>query len=203
VNAALLDELLAGYVAPVRVAFAAPTPAKAANPAKDEHPCGPAPASASCEGLRIPAKAVGAGDEADADSQNFAGIRRGQPGPRSEDTCGSSQDSQNSQGVAGATRCDANLAAAVAWTDADISAFLNRRARLLRWGWAEPEAEKLAERLVKRDRDDADDRVSCADCGHYRSGRCGNHRHAGLISPELGRDLAVMLQRCSGFQPSR
>ena len=35
-----------------------------------------------------------------------------------------------------------------AWNDADISAFLDRRARLLRWGWAEPEAEKLAERLV-------------------------------------------------------
>ena len=38
----------------------------------------------------------------------------------------------------------------LAWTDADIARFLDRRARLMRWGWAEPEAEKLAERLVKR-----------------------------------------------------
>ena len=70
----------------------------------------------------------------------------------------------------------------------------------MRWGWAEPEAEKLAERLVKRDREQ-DDRVCCADCRHYRPGRCGNHRAALLHSPELGRDLAATLQRCPGFKP--
>ncbi len=92
--------------------------------------------------------------------------------------------------------------AAVAWTDADISVFLDRRARLMRWDWAEPEAEKLAERLVTRDREH-DDRVSCTDCQHYRPGRCGNHRAAGLNSPEMGRALATMLQRCEGFQSGR
>lgn len=92
--------------------------------------------------------------------------------------------------------------AAVAWTDADIARFLDRRARLLRWGWAEPDAETLAERLVKRDREH-DGRVSCTDCGHYRQGRCGNHKAALLHSPEVGRDLAAMLQRCPGFQPMR
>lgn len=92
--------------------------------------------------------------------------------------------------------------AAVAWTDADIAAFLDRRARLLRWGWAEPEAEKLAERLVKRHRE-RDERVSCVDCGHYRPGRCGNHRRAGLHAPDLGSDLAAMLQRCPGFESAR
>ena len=92
--------------------------------------------------------------------------------------------------------------AAVAWTDADISAFLDRRARLLRWGWAEPDAEKLAERLVKRDREH-DERVSCTDCNHYRPGRCGNHRRAGLNVADVGRDLAAMLQRCPGFQSAR
>ena len=89
--------------------------------------------------------------------------------------------------------------AAVAWTDADISAFIERRARLLRWGWAEPEAEKLAERLVKRDREH-DERVSCADCAHYQPGRCSNHRCAGLNAAEVGRDLVALLQRCHGFQ---
>jgi hypothetical protein len=99
-------------------------------------------------------------------------------------------------------RIDGTDSPAVAWNDADISAFLDRRARLLRWGWAEPEAETLAERLGKRDREQ-DDRVSCTDCTHYRPGRCGNHRAAGLNSPELGRDLATMLQRCPGFESAR
>jgi hypothetical protein len=86
----------------------------------------------------------------------------------------------------------------VACTDTDVARFLDRRARLLRWGWAEPDADALAERLVRRDRE-ADPRVSCADCQHYRPGRCGNHRRAGLGSDEVGRDLAGLLQRCDGF----
>lgn len=88
---------------------------------------------------------------------------------------------------------------AVSWTDADIERFQSRRDRLMRWGWAEPEAETVAERLVKRDREQDDDRVSCADCRHYRPGRCGNHRHAGLHSPDVGRPLVALLQRCPGF----
>lgn len=92
--------------------------------------------------------------------------------------------------------------AAVAWTDADIARFLDRRARLIRWRWTEPEAEKLAERLVKRDREQ-DDRVNCADCRHCQPGRCGNHRRAGLSSPTVGRELVRLLQRCSGFQTTR
>ena len=87
--------------------------------------------------------------------------------------------------------------AAVAWTDADIVAYLGRRARLVRWGWTEANAERLAERLVRRDRE-SDDRGACVECRHYRPGRCGNHRDAGMYSAELGRDLAAMLQRCGG-----
>ncbi|MBA4178599.1 MAG: hypothetical protein C0505_18870 [Leptothrix sp. (in: Bacteria)] len=86
----------------------------------------------------------------------------------------------------------------VAWSDADTARFLDRRARLLRWRWPEAEAERWAARLVLRDRE-ADPRVSCTDCRHYRPGRCGNHRRAGLQAPELGRDLAGLLQRCPGF----
>jgi hypothetical protein len=89
--------------------------------------------------------------------------------------------------------------AAVAWTDTDIARFLARRDRLMRWGWSEPEAEALAERLVLRDRE-ADPRVSCADCQHYRPGKCSNHRRAGLLSAEVGRDMAGLLQRCAGFK---
>ena len=193
-SAALLDDLLAGYVGRVHVALAAPSPAKAAKAANPEHLCGPALALAICEGLRIPANPAGADIEASPNSQTFAGIRKPVIGPRSEQTCGSSQDSQLSQG------CPLPCTAAGAWTDADIAHFADRRARLLRWGWPEADAEKLAERLVKRDREH-DDRVSCTDCRHYRPGRCGNHPRAGLTVAEVGRDLAAMLQRCTGFRP--
>lgn len=45
-----------------------------------------------------------------------------------------------------------------------------------------------------------DERVRCTDCAHYRPGRCGNYRAARLHSPEVGRDLAALLQRCLGFR---
>ena len=137
------------------------------------------------------------------ESQTFAALRNPQSEPQTEEACGSSQDSQISQGCPSTCASVAPLdLAAVAWTDADIARFLDRRARLLRWGWAELEAEKLADRLVRRDRE-ADERVSCTDCQHYRPGRCSNHKRAGLCAPDLGRDLAAMLQRCPGFQPAR
>ncbi len=91
---------------------------------------------------------------------------------------------------------------AVAWSDSDMARFHERRARLLRWRWPEAEAERWAARLVQRDRD-ADPRVSCSDCGAYRPGRCANHRRAGLLSPEVGRDWVARLQRCPGFQTVR
>ncbi len=90
--------------------------------------------------------------------------------------------------------------AAVAWTDTDIARFLDRRARLMRWGWTEAEAEMQADRLVRRDRE-YDDRVSCVDCQHYEVRRCRNHRRAALQSAEVGREFAEVLQRCPGFAP--
>ena len=86
------------------------------------------------------------------------------------------------------------------WNDGEIQAFTHRRDRLLRWGYPEQDADDLAERLTLRDREH-DERVSCTDCRHYRPGRCGNHRAAGLRVPDMGRDLAAMLQRCEGFTP--
>ena len=82
--------------------------------------------------------------------------------------------------------------------DAETTAHSERRARLLRWGWAAPQAEALAARLTRRDREQ-DARVSCIDCKHYRPGRCGNYRRAGISAPDVGRDMAVFLQRCPGF----
>ena len=62
-----------------------------------------------------------------------------------------------------------------------------------------PDALHVMNRLVTRDREH-DERVSCTDCRHYRPGRCGNHRRAGLHGAEVGRDLAGLLQRCPGFE---
>jgi hypothetical protein len=141
------------------------------------------PDSGVCEGLRISAKAAG-------DSQKFADIRRPQNDPQSEQRCGVSQDSQLSQGR---PPTDAS--------DADTARFIERRDRLLRWGWPADEAEALAERLTRHDRERGDSMVSCTDCRHYRPSRCSNHRRAGLQSADVGRDLASLLQRCPGFDP--
>lgn len=83
--------------------------------------------------------------------------------------------------------------------DGGRARFLNRRARLLRWGWPDCRATHLAERLAQRDREQ-DERVSCADCRHARADRCVNHRHAGLNGPALGPDLVALPQRCPGFR---
>lgn len=95
-------------------------------------------------------------------------------------------------------RPDSPELTALAWTDSDIARFLTRRARLLRWGWPEPDAVELAGRLAKRDRD-RDDRVNCTDCMHFRPGRCDNHRQAALTVASIGKDWSALLQRCDGF----
>jgi hypothetical protein len=198
---ALLDELLSGFAPPVGSAWSDPTPAKAAKAADRKHPCGLAADSAPCEGVRKPANLSPGDATAATDSQEFAAFRNPENGPESKQPRGFSQDSQDSLGLPGPTTIGDDLAA-VAWTDGDIARFLDRRARLLRWGWPEHEAEKLADRLVRRDRE-ADPRVSCTDCRHYRPGRCGNHRAAALMTAEVGRDLATMFQNCPGFEGSR
>lgn len=194
--AALLDDLLQAFTGAAPAVVPADAPAKAANPANRKHWRGILADGLSCEVLRIPANPAPANTSSAEDSQTFASVRSLPNALESEERRALSQDSQDSQRLGPTQQC-LDLAA-VAWTDADVSRFLHRRARLLRWGWAEPEAEALAERLVKRDRD-TDPRVTCTECSHYRPGRCSNHRSAGLSTAEVGRDLAGMLQRCAGF----
>lgn len=197
--ARLLDELLSGFAPLAGDVHPDPTPAKAANPAIRQLPPGLAADSVPCEGAR---KLANHGPDewlAATGSQAFAADRKSEHAQQSQQPCGLSQDSQNSQRLTGPMQPGPDLAA-TAWTDLDISRFLDRRARLLRWGWPEPEAENLAERLTLRDRV-ADQRVTCIECSNYKPGRCGNHRRAGLMVAEVGRDLAAMLQRCPGYQP--
>lgn len=42
-------------------------------------------------------------------------------------------------------------------------------------------------------------KAPCTDCLNYRPGRCVAHKAAALHRPEIGRDLAGMLQHCPGF----
>lgn len=86
------------------------------------------------------------------------------------------------------------------WNDAEIELFTTRTLHFIRRGITAGDADDLAESLVLRDRD-GDDLRLCLECQHYRPAHCGNHRAAGLNSPELGRVLAATLQRCPGFEP--
>lgn len=197
-NAGAVAELWADLIGEPAKRMLAPTPANPANSANREHSCGlPADSVAAkrCESLRT---LDGAAAVAGADSQEFAAVRSMANGLQSQQPCGVSQNSQDSQRCPETTHCEtlADGLSAVAWTDADIARFLDRHARLLRWGWAEPEAEKLAERLTLRDRE-GDDRRLCVECAHYRFGRCRQPERAG-VAPDLGV-LATMLQRCPAF----
>ena len=67
-------------------------------------------------------------------------------------------------------------------------------------------AEKLADRLVIRDRD-MDDRIVCFECCHLRNGwRCMSWRNAGAwvhhSNSKLQNDFVHQLQRCPGFKPA-
>lgn len=95
---------------------------------------------------------------------------------------------------------EADDAARVYFWDADAEAFKARRDWMRRCGWDRAEAEAVAERLTHRALE-GDDRRVCVDCGHYRPGRCGAHRRAGLQSAEIGRTLAALPQRCGGYFP--
>jgi TubC N-terminal docking domain len=96
-----------------------------------------------------------------------------------------------------ATRCHAEP-----WDDEACGRFVARVGRLLRLGFDATDADDLSERLHLRDID-GDDRACCIECTHYRPGRCGNHRAAGLHTSEVGRDLASLLQRCPGSNVDR
>lgn len=195
--ALLLDELLAGFTSPAYVAPPDITPANPAKPANRQDQSGPALVRWSCDEKRKPANADPVSSAVESDAQRFAAIRKPQDRPSSQQRRELSQGSQPSQGLPRTGDHD-DVLVAVVWSDSDISRFLDRRARMLRWGWPELEAEKMAERLTLRDRT-ADERVSCIECGNYKPSRCGNYSRAGLSGAELGRDLAEMLQRCPGF----
>lgn len=79
----------------------------------------------------------------------------------------------------------------------------NMAARLARFtdkGMSLDDAERLADRLVIRDRE-GDDRRLCLECAHLQghgSWRCGNSGPADVAPLVLAPELVMMLQRCAG-----
>jgi hypothetical protein len=81
----------------------------------------------------------------------------------------------------------------------------NMAARLGRFtdkGMGLDDAERLADKLVTRDRD-GDDRRLCLECAHLHGAgrwRCGNCGPADVAPQVLAPELVTLLQRCGGFR---
>ncbi len=91
-----------------------------------------------------------------------------------------------------------------AMTGAEIDTFTACLARFTDKGLSLIDAEALAEKLVIRDREGDDRRVSL-ECAHlHHGGRCGNWQAAGVAirarDAQLPGDFTTMLQRCDGFK---
>lgn len=84
----------------------------------------------------------------------------------------------------------------------EISTFMARLRSFTDKGVDLTEADRLADKLVARDRE-GDDRRLCLECAHLGGAgrrRCGNWQRADLGDAALPLDLVFLLQRCHGFQ---
>jgi hypothetical protein len=82
----------------------------------------------------------------------------------------------------------------------EIAVFNQRENIFIAHGW--DAAEAVADRLVRRDREN-DDRVVCLECVHYTKRWCANAKAAELSptksSTQIATDFIPLLQRCPGF----
>ena len=89
-----------------------------------------------------------------------------------------------------------------AMNGAEIDTLTSRLVQLTDRGLILADAERLADKLVQRDRE-GDDRRVCLECLHLQRGRCGNWQVAGVAirsrDAQLPPDLILQLQRCDGF----
>jgi len=82
----------------------------------------------------------------------------------------------------------------------EIYTFMSRVARFTDKGMSGGDADRMADRLVIRDRN-SDGRRSCLECAHLQGAvRCGNWLTAGVGREGLAHGLVTMLQRCGGYQ---
>ena len=85
----------------------------------------------------------------------------------------------------------------------EIDALTARLSHFTRRGLIELESEKLADKLVLRDRE-SDDRRLCLECAHLagRAGamRCAQWQRAGLGAAGVPAGFHLVLQRCDSFK---
>jgi hypothetical protein len=90
-----------------------------------------------------------------------------------------------------------------AMNTAELDAFTARLARFTDMGMILADAERMADKLLIRDRE-SDDRRVCMECVNlHRGSRCRQWHRAGIATrsqdAQLPGDLVTMLQRCDGF----
>ena len=96
-----------------------------------------------------------------------------------------------------------------AMTGREIDTFTARLHHFTRRGLAEPDAEKLADKLMTRDRE-SDDRRLCLECAHLAGYAgpwgCRNWQRAAVANKARDAQLSAALvnqpQRCDGFKDS-
>jgi hypothetical protein len=185
-SAALLDDLLAAFMAPLAPAGKAPIPLRRQSYRR--------------EGSRTATTMLLRLDCDKQDSQIFARNLSAETNAGGEDTCGPSRASQNSHRHRPAMDEAASPdAQPLSRLTTDTVAVMDRSTRLMRRGWPEHGATRLAERLARHDHE-LDGRVSSANCGHRRY---GNYKRAGPNATEIGSALASVLQRCPGHAPRK
>ena len=89
-----------------------------------------------------------------------------------------------------------------AMNSGEIDTFTARLQRFTDKGVSYDDAERLADKLVIRDRE-SDDRRLCLECAHLQGAvrwRCGYWQTADVARDGLARELVLMLQRCGGFR---
>ena len=94
-----------------------------------------------------------------------------------------------------------------AMTGREIDTLTARLHHFARRGLAEPDAERMADKLVTRDRE-ADARRVCLECthlaGHAGAWRCRNWQQTAIASKardaQLPAALVIQPQRCDGFK---
>jgi len=86
----------------------------------------------------------------------------------------------------------------------ELDTLMARQALFMERGASPQDAERMADKLVSRDRGE-DDRHICLECRHLRGDghyRCGNARAAGLHT-DLALELVLTLQNCHGYDAAR
>ena len=167
------EEALVGFVG-----FVAPSPAPSKNTEREQAPANDAPevVNTTCEAKRE------AYEERAVIMEHMVGIDRSEAERQA-----ALQTWPNTQ----------------AMNPSEVEVFIARLARFTDKGLNLDDAERMADKLVFRDRV-GDERRLCLECVHLQGDgrrRCDNWKRADVAEAALAPDLVLVLQRCPGFCP--